>query len=167
MRFSPVPDYAFKDLTDISPDFLQNLGVTILFLDLDNTIAPYGTDIPTVAISDWAEFIKRSGIELFIITNNHKSKRVESHASSLGIGYILGANKPSASGIRRALEQRGKKPHEAALAGDQVYTDVLAANRAGIISISVRPIKILNPALNIRFWLEAPFRAMCKNKMWK
>jgi HAD superfamily phosphatase (TIGR01668 family) len=109
--------------------------------------------------------MKRSGIELFIVTNNRGSKRVESLASAFGIGYIMGANKPFSSGINKALEQLGRKPEETALAGDQIYTDILAANSAGVVSIVVEPIKLRNPALNLRYWLEAPFRALCRHKM--
>jgi len=52
-----------------------------------------------------------------------------------------------------------------ALAGDQVFTDTLAANLAGVVSISVRPRRFTNPLLKLRYFIELPFRAMCKNKM--
>ena len=165
MSFSLIPDYSFSDICAVTPDFLQQLGVRLLLLDLDNTVAPYGTNVPTEAIAAWAANMLQSGIELFIITNNRGSERVESLSSAFGIGYIKGANKPFAAGINKALEQLGRTPAETALAGDQIYTDIIAANSAGVLSIVVRPIKIRNPVLNVRYWLEAPFRALCRNKM--
>ncbi|SHH93187.1 hypothetical protein SAMN02745823_01500 [Sporobacter termitidis DSM 10068] len=165
MSFSLIPDYSFRSICEVTPEFLLSRGVALLLLDLDNTIAPYGTVVPPEDIAAWAKNMKRNGIELFIITNNRGSNRVESLASAFKMNYIMKAHKPFVSGISRALEQLGKKPGETALAGDQVYTDILAANCAGLLSIIVEPIKIRNPMLNLRYWLEAPFRAMCPNKL--
>lgn len=167
MNFSLIPDYSFKSICDVSPEFLISLGISLLLLDLDNTIAPYGTLKPEKDIAKWARNMMNNGIELFIVTNNRGSKRVESLAAAFGADYIMGANKPFAVGIKKALSQLGRKPEETALAGDQIYTDVLAANCAGVVSIVVEPIKLRNPALNLRYWLEAPFRAMSRNKMYK
>jgi HAD superfamily phosphatase (TIGR01668 family) len=128
-------------------------------------MAPYGTVLPPEDIASWAENMKTNGIQLFIITNNTGSKRVESLASAFGVGYIMSAGKPFAKGINRALLQLGKSPSETALAGDQIYTDIIAANSANVLSIVVKPLKLRNPVLNVRYWLEAPFRALCKNKM--
>ncbi len=167
MSFSLIPDYSFKSICAVTPDFLKRLGIRLLLLDLDNTMAPYGTLEPTEEIAGWAENIKANGVELFIVTNNRGSVRVDSLASAFGVDYIKGANKPFSAGIRKALEQFDRKPEETALAGDQIFTDILAANCAGVVSIVVEPIKIRNPLLNVRYALEAPFRAMCRHKMHK
>jgi HAD superfamily phosphatase (TIGR01668 family) len=165
MSFSLIPDYSFASISDVSPEFLRDRGITLLLLDLDNTIAPYGTVVPPEKTAAWAERMKKNGITLFIITNNRGADRVGSLSSAYGIEYIMKAGKPFVSGINKVLEKLGRKPEETALAGDQVYTDILAANSAGLLSIVVKPIKIRNPALNLRYWLEAPFRAMCRHKM--
>ncbi len=165
MSFSLIPDYSFRSLCAITPEFFKSRGINLLFLDLDNTMAPYSAVLPPEDIASWADNMKTNGIELFIITNNNGSKRVESLASAFGVDYIMGAGKPFAKGINKALKQLGRKPQETALAGDQIYTDIIAANSAGIVSIVVEPLKLRSPLLNIRYWLEAPFRALCRNKM--
>jgi HAD superfamily phosphatase (TIGR01668 family) len=165
MSFSPIPDYSFRSLCAIEPEFFTSRGIHLLLLDLDNTMAPYGTVLPPEDIASWVDNMKKNGIELFIITNNTGSKRVESLASAFGMKYIMSAGKPFAKGINKALGQLGRKPSETALAGDQIYTDIIAANSAGILSIVVQPLKLRNPLLNIRYWLEAPFRALCRNKI--
>ena len=165
ISFSPIPKFSFPSLNGITPDFLKGHGIRLLFLDLDNTMAPYGTELPPESIAAWAKEIKKSGIDLFIITNNNGSKRVENMAAAFDVGYIMNARKPFATGINRALRQLGRQPCEAALAGDQIYTDVIAANSAGILSIVVEPLKLRNPLFCLRYWLEAPFRALCRNKI--
>ena len=165
MSFSLIPDYSFPDICKVTPEFLKEKGIRLLLLDLDNTMAPYGTVVPTREIAEWAENIRKSGVKTFILTNNNGSERVKALSEALGMGYIMGARKPLVTGINRALEKLGYSREETALAGDQIFTDVLAANCAGITSIVVRPIKITSPLLNLRYWLDAPFRALCPNKM--
>jgi len=165
VSFSPVPQYAYRELTDIPPDFLKKLGVKLLMLDLDNTVAAYTEHIPPVGVARWIAEVMERGITLYILSNSRK-KRVDTFAQALQIGCMKGARKPSPKGVRSTAAQFGFSSGESALAGDQVYTDVLAANRAGAISIVVRPRRFSNPFLAIRYALEAPFRAMCGNKMY-
>ena len=134
-------------------------------LDLDNTIAAYDEHILSKDVIRWIEDLRNHNIDLFIISNSTRKKRVESHSDSIGAGFITESGKPSPKSLLHAMEVSGFGPGTSALAGDQILTDTLAANRAGVISIIVRPKRFTNPFLAIRFFLEIPFRAMCKNKM--
>jgi hypothetical protein len=110
----------------------------------------------------WAQMMRQRGIELFIVSNSKRPQRVESFARQLGIEYIKAAGKPSVRGINQAMERRSKTPEQSALCGDQIFTDVLGANRAGVTSIVVHPIKFTNPFLALRYFIELPFRAAGK-----
>jgi len=166
MSFSPVPKYAFLNTTDISAEFLKKLGVDFLMLDLDNTLARYGENTLREDMARWAATLRESGISLFIVSNSHKRGRVSAFSNELGTRYVNAAGKPSPSGVLHAMEISGADKKASALVGDQVYTDAMAANRAGVISITVRPLKIKNPLLAVRYFFEMPFRLACKNKMW-
>jgi len=165
MSFSPIPGYSFHALTDIPPKFFVELGVKFLMLDLDNTIAAYSEHSPSDSISQWVSAIKDCGIKLLIVSNSVRDGRVETFANTLQIGFVKGASKPSPKVVSRVMAESGFKPNESALVGDQIYTDTLAANRTGILSIVVRPRRFTNPFLALRYALEAPFRAMCRNKI--
>ncbi|MDR1217697.1 MAG: YqeG family HAD IIIA-type phosphatase [Oscillospiraceae bacterium] len=160
MSFSPVPAYSFEALTDIPADFLRSIGVTFLMLDLDNTIAPYSSDKPDDGVLRWADALRAGGISLFIVSNSRKRGRAERFAESLRVGYINAARKPSPAGVLAAIRNCGAAPGSSALVGDQIYTDTLAANRAGVTSILVKPIRLSNAFLAARYGLEAPFRAL-------
>ena len=164
MSFSLVPQYAFHSFTDISPGFLAELGVKFLMLDLDNTIAKYSEPIPTDSVVRWISDMKCNSIELFIVSNSRQKSRVEVFANTLGIGFIKRARKPSPHGLLSAMASAGFGADGSAFAGDQIFTDTLAANRAGVISIIVRPLCLKNPFHAIRFAIEAPLRAMCARK---
>ena len=167
MSFSPVPDYKFKALTDISTGFLTKNRISLLLLDLDNTIAPYGETSPTAEVLAWVIRIKSFGISLHIVSNSKKTERVSSFAKALEIPYIYRAKKPSPRAVRELISELQASPSSAALVGDQIYTDVLAANGACVMSIVVRPIKFTNPFLALRFSLELPFRALRRIRRMK
>ena len=163
MSFSPIPQYSFQKLTDISPDYLERLGVRFLMLDLDNTIASYRERLPSADVLRWASELIDRGIQLYMVTNSFRKRRVKPFAEALGIGVSMGAGKPSPKCIIRAMEMTGHERCDSAFVGDQIFTDILSANRAGVVSIIVKPKHFTNPFLALRYGIEAPFRAMCKN----
>ena len=164
-RFSLIPQYTFREIIDVTSDFLEQQGIKLLLLDLDNTLAAYDEHTLTDDVSSWITNVQSKVIELYIISNSTRTKRVEAFSESIGVKYIKKAGKPSPKGLQNAMAAAGFGPGETALAGDQIFTDALAANRAGVVSIIVTPRRFTNPFLALRFYTEAPFRAMCKNKM--
>ena len=157
MQFSLTPDHMFKSVTDITPALLMQDGISLLLLDLDNTLAPYKVMDLTEDVLSWTEELRACGITLYIVSNS-KTQRPELFASRLGIGFCMKAHKPSTVSINRVISECGKDSNEAALVGDQIFTDVLGANRAGIMSILVYPIKFSNPFYRLRYFVELPFR---------
>lgn len=153
-----APDYVFKDVTDISSDFLEKLGIKLLMMDLDNTIAAYDEHTLSTEIIDWISTIKNSGIKLYIISNSTREKRVSSLSGEINVSFIMRANKPSNKGLLKAMEMTGHIADTSALVGDQIFTDGIAAKRAGVTSILVRPRRFTNPFLAIRYFIELPFR---------
>jgi len=164
MSFSPVPRYSFRELTDISAEFLVKLGIKFLMIDLDNTAAAYSEHEPSEAVLRWTTDVKRSDIRIFIVSNSVRKGRVETFATALGLDFIKGARKPKPKGLLQAMKASGFSPYESALVGDQIFTDALAANRAGITSIIVKPKRFTNPFLALRYAVEAPFRLACRNR---
>lgn len=41
MPFSLLPRVMFRELTELTPAFLQERGIRLLMLDFDNTVLPY------------------------------------------------------------------------------------------------------------------------------
>ena len=164
MNYPLLPRYLFKKYHHITPDFLKNLGVRFLMLDLDNTIAKYSEHEPTATLIDWVDSIRSSDIDMYMISNSKREHRVKFFSQALDIPYISNAKKPSPENLLLAMEIAGYRPVETAFLGDQVFTDTLAANRANVISITVRPLSLKNPLLLLRFAGEIPIRTICKLK---
>lgn len=162
MSFSLFPERKFAAAPDIAPHILDGMGVKLLILDVDNTIAPYKTRTLESAVIDWVDAVKAAGIGVIIVSNN-KGERPEIFAGLLDVPYIKRAGKPRPWGVREALRRAGVEPCRAALVGDQIYTDTIAANLAGVHMLLVEPIKFTNPFLAIRYALELPFRREIRN----
>lgn len=162
MSFSLLPRYKFDTLLRVTPEFLRGVGVSLLLLDLDNTIAPYGQDAPDAATLEWAQKMRDAGITLFIVSNSRKTHRVSAYAAALDVGFVYHARKPSPAKVYEAAKICGSDVSAAALAGDQIFTDVLAANRADAVSLLVKPIRLSNVFLALRYAVEQPFRIFGK-----
>ncbi len=156
----PVPDIRLDRITQLTPDLLAERGIRLVMLDLDNTIAPYGTHEPEADILAWTENVREAGTELFFVSNSRRAGRVERFAEILGVGFVKAARKPRPDALHRVMAEHGYEPGQCALAGDQIFTDVWAARRAGCLAVVVRPIRFTNPFLYLRYLAEKPFRAL-------
>ena len=56
------------------------------------------------------------------------------------VHYIYDAHKPSVKNYQKAMELMGTDLHSTIFIGDQLFTDVWGAKRAGIRTILVKPI---------------------------
>lgn len=163
MPFSLLPKLTTDKLTDLTPQLLADHGIQLLMMDFDNTIVPYSTDMPSEQMCRWMEDMKSSGIQLCVVSNSHK-QRVPEFCRQTGLDCITHARKPFSKGIRQCLDQYGIAPSQAALVGDQIYTDTLGSNALGVTSILVKAIDNHNFWLKARNVLELPFRFAARNR---
>ena len=162
MGFSLIPRIRIDNVLQLTPAFLLSRGIRLLMLDLDNTLAPYSGSKPSGELIRWKESMEEAGVTLFIVSNTH-TDRAKNFAALWQVPYVNAAKKPGSRGILEALTRTGCRPSESALAGDQLFTDVLGANRAGLCSIVVEPIELKNVFYILRYGIEVPFR-ICRRK---
>ena len=156
MPFLLLPDLMAGKLTDLTPEFLSSRGITLLMLDFDNTIVPYTTDIPNQEMEDWLRSMLASSIQICVVSNSRRD-RVRVFCEKRGIPCITHARKPFSKGIRQCLQRFEITPDHAALVGDQIYTDTLGGNCAGVTSILVKAIDNHTFWLRLRHVAEKPF----------
>ena len=163
MPFSLLPRVLARSLTELTPRLLEERGIRLLMLDFDNTIVPYTTDVPTGEMISWLRDMRKSSIQLCVVSNSRKD-RVRRFCEKYGLDCITHARKPFQKGIRECLAKYGIPPFQAALSGDQIYTDTLGANRAGVMPILVRAIDNHNFWLKARHVLELPFIFLARKR---
>ena len=140
MKFTFVPEYRFERFDLASADFLAEIGVKGIILDVDNTLEPYENSVPGKHVVDWLNSLKERGIKAAIVSNNGKD-RIELFNKDLSLPAYYKAKKPFKKNIYRAMADMQTSADETVLMGDQVFTDVWAAHNAKIRAILVPPIK--------------------------
>ncbi len=135
-----LPSGEFRTIYDITPAFLTEQGIKALILDIDNTLVTYDDPKPTEPVLRWLEEMHAAGIRTAFVSNNH-APRVETFCEGLGCYYHADSHKPSVRWLREAMAHMNTSPENTASIGDQLFTDVWAAGRAGMRSYFVPPIK--------------------------
>ncbi len=134
------PHRLVESVWQIDPNELFQSGIRGLILDLDNTLVRWREEEMTQEVTTWLVKVQALGIKLCIMSNSLVSTRSVRIAQRLGATNVSRARKPSRQGFRRALEALGTEPGATAIVGDQMFTDILGGNRAGIYTIMVKQI---------------------------
>ena len=163
MPISFLPAVMTDALTDILPSWLMKQNIRLLMLDFDNTIVPYTTCEPTKLMRAWLEMMRNCDIQVCIVSNSHND-RVPKFCREYGLDCITHAKKPFSKGILECLAKYGIPASQAALVGDQIFTDTLGANGCGVRAILVKAIDNHNFWLKARHALEMPFILLAKNR---
>lgn len=117
---------------------LYDEGYRGIIFDIDNTLVPHGAPADERACALFAR-LGKMGFSCVLLSNN-KEPRVKLFADTVGACYIHKAGKPKGAGYERAMTLMGTDRRNTLFVGDQIFTDVYGANRAGIRTILVRPI---------------------------
>ena len=117
---------------------LYQEGYRGVIFDIDNTLVPHGAPADERAKQLFRR-LKEIGFESCLLSNNQK-KRVEMFNQDVGTHYIFNAHKPATGNYKRAMELMGTDLSSTIFVGDQLFTDVWGAKRAGIRNILVKPI---------------------------
>ena len=156
-------DYVADDIYQISGEALERRGIRLLLADLDTTLAPYDVPLPDDRLKAWRDDLAAHGVTLFILSNNRHESRPRIFAEGLEVPYIGHAGKPKTPSFDQAMEQMGVTKEQTAIIGDQIFTDVLGGNRAGVATILVKPIRLAgNPGRYARYAVEVPFRLLSR-----
>ena len=132
------PDAYLASAYVVPYEDLYAKGYRGLIYDIDNTLVPHGAPADKRAIQLF-ERLKEIGFHTCLISNN-KEPRVKMFNEPIRTDYVYDAHKPSIKNYKKAMEIMGTTCENTIFIGDQLFTDVFGAKRAGIPSILVRPI---------------------------
>ena len=113
-------------------------GYRGVIFDIDNTLVPHGAPADERAEKLFRR-LGEIGFSSCLISNNQEA-RVKMFNKNIGTHYIYNAHKPSTKNYLKAMELMGTDRSNTVFVGDQLFTDVWGAKRAGIRSILVKPI---------------------------
>lgn len=159
-----TPEYIFRRVEAIHPDFLARQGIRALVLDVDNTLTGDGSQQLDGSVQAWLEEMRAAGVSLTVVSNN-TSRRVRPFAERIGLAWVPMACKPLPLGLMVARRRLGVEKNQMAMVGDQIYTDRLAAGLYGIPCLFLLPRTPHDKSRGVRFkrrlepfWIRRYFR---------
>ena len=136
-----IPSLFHDSFFDIDFKDLKEKGIKYIITDLDNTLIPYDISVPTSEVLEKLKELETLGFKVVLLSNN-KPARINTFTKDLVITGYANARKPLLIGIHKAMRYLGNpKLDEVVIIGDQLMTDIWGANRLGVYSILVNPIK--------------------------
>jgi HAD superfamily phosphatase (TIGR01668 family) len=135
---------AYAKATDIPVQVFLDQGIKGVVLDLDNTLAYWHADQELQEAATWIAWLQKAGLKVAILSNTSRSERLARIATNLRVSHVacgvipfslragdsFGA-KPHPKAFLRAAKALDLAPNQLAMVGDQLFTDILGANRAG------------------------------------
>lgn len=132
------PDEYLDSAYAIDYEALYEQGYRGVIFDIDNTLVPHGAPADPRSVALFAR-LRRIGFQSLLLSNN-KEPRVKMFNDEVGSRYICKAGKPAVKNYVRAMEMMGTAAETTMFVGDQLFTDVWGAKKAGIRTWLVKPI---------------------------
>ena len=132
------PDNEVESAYDIEYERLYQKGCRGIIFDIDNTLVPHGAPADERAIALFQR-LHAIGFRTLLLSNN-KEPRVKLFNDGVHSQYIFKAGKPGVKGYESAMKKMGTTPENTLFVGDQLFTDVWGAKKAGIVTYLVKPI---------------------------
>ena len=128
-----------QDIFSIDLDKLWGEGFRGILLDLDNTFVPYGEYEPIPDDSmKWLQKVSDKGFKVVLYSNASRWK-VDLFVKQTGMYGVHKAIKPLPLKLKQCLSHFGLEKSQVVTIGDQLFTDILGGNIAGIFTILVEP----------------------------
>ncbi|MXQ50064.1 YqeG family HAD IIIA-type phosphatase [Salinicoccus hispanicus] len=135
-----LPSDYFREFHSITPQYLKDRGIRAVITDLDNTLVGYDEPDANESVLEWFKSMNENDIKVTIVSNGSRN-RVGRFCDPHDIEYIFRARKPLGSAYNKAVKMMDEDRGETVMIGDQLMTDVFGANRVGLKSILVLPVK--------------------------
>lgn len=158
-----IPDYYYDNVSCVDLEVLKSKGIKSIICDLDNTLDSHNQKTPSDTALAFLEKLKNNGFLICIISNG-KHERVKRYLENYPLHYIAKAGKPLKKSFISAMKEIGADAKKTAFIGDQIFTDVLGANRVGLTTILVNPIEAIE---NSFFYLKRALEKAVKSKITK
>lgn len=132
------PDEYLESTYKINFEKLYKEGYRGILFDIDNTLVPHNAPADARAVALF-EHLSAIGFKTCLISNN-REPRVKTFSEKVHTAYVYKAGKPLPRGYREGMRRIKTNEKNTVFIGDQIFTDILGGNRAGLHTIMVKPI---------------------------
>lgn len=160
------PSVYAENVFSIDYEKLYRKGCRGIIFDIDNTLVHHG-DNSNENVDNLFRRLHETGFRTVLLTDNDE-ERVKRFIRNIDTPYVCDAGKPDPKGYLKALEIMKIRKKQAVVIGDQIFTDILGANRAGIKSIMVKFIRLPEEKyIGKRRYLEKFILLFDRRRKWK
>ncbi|EZY58807.1 YqeG family HAD IIIA-type phosphatase, partial [Staphylococcus aureus] len=131
-----LPNLYIKSVYDIDFKEVYRLGYEGLIFDIDSTLVPHGSEV-TDEVNELFKQLHDIGFKTVFLSNNSVERILEFN-KEIKTDFIGMANKPHPKNFFRALDKLGVEKSKVLLIGDQIFTDILGANKCNIDNVLVK-----------------------------
>lgn len=131
-----TPHLFVENLLDLSSDDLKHYQ--LLIIDVDNTLIAKKKTMSQKTI-EWLKQRRNEQIKMVLVSNNH-STYISDLCKYLNLEYYPYSFKPTKRIYRKILSRYTVDLSKILCIGDQLFTDVLGANRMSLKSVYVKPL---------------------------
>lgn len=132
------PDLHVADAYAVDYRGMYDEGYRGIIYDIDNTLVLHGAPADGRARS-LIEELHEIGYRTIILSNS-TGRRAGAFAAAVGSEVETGGRKPLPGKFYVCMERMGTTPETTLCIGDQVFTDILGANLAGVTSVLTDPL---------------------------
>ena len=157
-------DAYYDKIINVPASEYRKLNYKLAIFDFDNTIARHGSRTSNSYAIDVIDKWQSAGFEVHIISNA-KQERADELGRNLPINIIGDAGKPGTKAFSQLLSGREIQKNEVIYCGDQLFTDVLAANNFGVKVVLVDPLEKDEPYyIKLKRFLEVIIKAFTRQR---
>lgn len=134
------PDEIVRSIHEIDYEHLWRRGYRGLIFDIDNTLGEWGCrELPEPAHALFRELVAR-GFAVGFLSNNGGQDRPRLNEQLRAWPVLWRAAKPRTRHYKTMLALLKTHETETVMIGDQLFTDIWGAKRAGLYAILVAPV---------------------------
>ena len=132
------PDIHVKDAYSVDYRGMYEAGYRGIIYDIDNTLVLHGAPADDRARALMQE-LHEIGYRTMILSNS-TGRRAGTFAAAVGSEVETGGRKPLPGKFYVCMQRMETVPETTMCIGDQVFTDILGANLAGVTSVLTDPL---------------------------
>ena len=87
-----APRLMLDKMICITPELLRERGLSVLLLDIDNTMTTHDNPVPARGVTEWIERMQSEGFRLIVVSNNSE-ERVKPFAELIGLDFVSHGHK--------------------------------------------------------------------------
>ena len=155
-----LPTLRARRLYDVSVEALKEMGISLVLLDMDNTLAPWHSTEVSEESREWIRKVQGESITVALFTNS-AGGNADIIGKSVNIPVYKNAKKPFKAASLRLMKELGVAPENVLFIGDQLFTDIQLANAIGAKSVLCEPLE------DREWWCTKVFNRTRERIVWR